>query len=375
MLSWRRASPWSPARPARARRWSSPGWACCSAAGPTPALVRAGAARTLVEGRLDARRAAAPTALRAKEAGAELDDGVLLIARPSRAEGRSRAHLGGRRRPSAVLGELADELVAVHGQIRPAAAARTGAPAGRAGPLRGPGGRPTAGGLPRRLRPAARGRAPARRARRPPRERGQEADLLRLGLAEVEAVDPRPGEDAALAGETARLGHAEALRDGRPRGPRWRCTGDEQRARGRSTRSAGWPRPGGRSTAVRGARPAARAIADRVAEASYAVADVPGRPGLVRLAPSTPTRPGWPRSRSAAPQLRGADPKHGAHGRRGAGLGRGAPRSAARARRPTTSGSRPCGPSARDLRGRLAEAGQRTLGRPRRGRGPRSPRR
>jgi DNA repair protein RecN (Recombination protein N) len=44
------------------------------------------------------------------------------------------------------------------------------------------------------------------------RERAQEADLLRFGLDEIEAVGPEPGESAALAVEEARLGHADALR-------------------------------------------------------------------------------------------------------------------------------------------------------------------
>lgn len=80
-----------------------------------PALVRIGAKNAVVEGRITV-----PTGgtaiVRAEEAGAELDDGALLISRTVSAEGRSRAHLGGRSVPVGVLAELADELVAVHGQ-------------------------------------------------------------------------------------------------------------------------------------------------------------------------------------------------------------------------------------------------------------------
>ena len=43
-------------------------------------------------------------------------------------------------------------------------------------------------------------------------ERTREAELLRIGLAEVERVDPQPGEDLELAHEAERLGHAEDLR-------------------------------------------------------------------------------------------------------------------------------------------------------------------
>ncbi|HYF71592.1 MAG TPA: DNA repair protein RecN, partial [Nocardioides sp.] len=44
------------------------------------------------------------------------------------------------------------------------------------------------------------------------RERAQEADLLRFGLGEVEAVAPEPGEDTTLATEESRLGYADTLR-------------------------------------------------------------------------------------------------------------------------------------------------------------------
>ena len=43
----------------------------------------------------------------------------------------------------------------------------------------------------------------------------QEADLLRHGLDEIEAVDPQPGEDDELPPRSARLAHADDLRDGR----------------------------------------------------------------------------------------------------------------------------------------------------------------
>ena len=44
------------------------------------------------------------------------------------------------------------------------------------------------------------------------RERAREADLLRLGLEEIEAVDPQPGEEESLATEESRLGFADTLR-------------------------------------------------------------------------------------------------------------------------------------------------------------------
>ncbi|MFI2076219.1 MULTISPECIES: DNA repair protein RecN [Streptomyces] len=175
-----------------------------------PALVRMGAKAAVVEGRLavDARSA---VAARAEEAGAELDDGTLLVSRTLSAEGRSRAHLGGRSVPVGLLSELADDLVAVHGQtdqqglLRPVRQRQAlDRYAGDAVSV------PLAAytGAYRRLRAVATELAElTTRAR----ERAQEADLLRFGLDEIAAVEPQPGEDADLAAEASRLGHAEAL--------------------------------------------------------------------------------------------------------------------------------------------------------------------
>ena len=89
------------------------------------------------------------------------------------------------------------DLVAVHGQSDQHAAAAPARAARGARPLRRRGGRATLlAALPRGY---AELRAVERRARRadraPARERAQEADLLRFGLDEIEAVDPQPGED------------------------------------------------------------------------------------------------------------------------------------------------------------------------------------
>ena len=43
--------------------------------------------------------------------------------------------------------------------------------------------------------------------------REREADLLRFGLGEIEAVSPASGEDASLAAEESRLGFADTLRN------------------------------------------------------------------------------------------------------------------------------------------------------------------
>ncbi|MDX3850642.1 DNA repair protein RecN [Streptomyces sp. AK02-01A] len=175
-----------------------------------PALVRIGAKAAVVEGRLTM-TAGSSAAVRAEEAGAELDDGTLLISRTVSAEGRSRAHLGGRSVPVAVLTELADDLVAVHGQtdqqglLRPARQRQAlDRYAGDA--VAGP--HTTYAAAYRRLRAVA---TELEELTTRARERAQEADLLRFGLNEIAGVEPRAGEDTELAAEAERLGHAEAL--------------------------------------------------------------------------------------------------------------------------------------------------------------------
>jgi DNA repair protein RecN (Recombination protein N) len=175
-----------------------------------PGLVRIGTKSASVEGRITL-SADAPAAVRAEEAGAELDDGALLIGRTVSAEGRSRAFLGGRSVPVGLLGELADELVAVHGQTDQQGLLR---PARQREALDRYAGDAVAvplakyAGAYRRLREVA-GELDELTTRA--RERAQEADLLRFGLEEVAAAEPLPGEDAELAAEAERLGHAEAL--------------------------------------------------------------------------------------------------------------------------------------------------------------------
>ncbi|WP_329278810.1 DNA repair protein RecN [Streptomyces sp. NBC_01451] len=174
------------------------------------ALVRIGAKNAVVEGRITVPPGGAAV-VRAEEAGAELDDGALLISRTVSAEGRSRAHLGGRSVPVGVLAELADELVAVHGQTdqqgllklsRQRAALDRYAGDAVAAPLT------KYGEAYRRLRAVSNELDEiTTRAR----ERAQEADMLRYGLDEIAAVEPRTGEDTELAEEAERLGHAEAL--------------------------------------------------------------------------------------------------------------------------------------------------------------------
>ncbi len=175
------------------------------------AVVRAGAQRALVEGAflIDPD---SPAGRRAAEAGAELDDDLLIATRAVPAEGRSRAHLGGRSVPSSVLGEVGARLVAVHGQadqlrLRSAAAQRAA--------LDSLGGAEHAA-LCRRYAHAYRRRARAAEElaqwQAGSQARAEEAARLRAWLEAIEAADPAPGEDGALEAEASRLEHAEDLR-------------------------------------------------------------------------------------------------------------------------------------------------------------------
>ena len=167
--------------------------------------------RAEVEGRIGA--AAGSVVDRVLDAGGDLDDGTLLLARTVAAEGRSRAFLGGRSVPVSVLAELADELVAVHGQSDQQ---RLLAPSRQRAALDRYAGDAVAVPLAayrerfERLREVERLLAEISTH---VRERAQEADLLRHGLGEVEAVAPEPSEAESLAVEAERLSHAEALRE------------------------------------------------------------------------------------------------------------------------------------------------------------------
>ncbi|MEV4998924.1 DNA repair protein RecN [Streptomyces niveus] len=238
------------------------------------ALVRIGAKAAVVEGRLTM-AADAPAARRAEEAGAELDDGALLISRTVSAEGRSRAHIGGRSVPVGVLVELADDLVAVHGQtdqqglLRPARqrqALDRYAGDAVAAPLA------TYTDAYRRLRAVATELAElTTRAR----ERAQEADLLRFGLNEIAAVEPRPGEDTELAAEAERLGHAEALASAASLAHAALAGNPEDPAEGGdATTLVGGA--GRALEAVRSHDPALAALADRMGEIAILLADVAG---------------------------------------------------------------------------------------------------
>ncbi|MBO8193994.1 DNA repair protein RecN [Streptomyces oryzae] len=236
-------------------------------------LVRVGAKSALVEGRI-ALAPEAPAARRAEEAGAELDEGALLVSRTISAEGRSRAHVGGRSVPVGLLAELSDDLVAVHGQTDQQGLLRA---ARQREALDRYAGQTVARPLAayqeayRRLRTVA---AELTELTTRARERAQEADLLRFGLQEVEAAEPRPGEDAELAAEAERLGHAEALASAATTA-HGALAGDPADPEGvdAATLVGGAHRA---LEAVRAHDPALAALADRLGEVHILLSDIAG---------------------------------------------------------------------------------------------------
>lgn len=145
------------------------------------------------------------------DAGGAVDDDVVVLGRVLSAQGRSRAFAGGATVPAALLAEITDELVAVHGQSDQHRLLR--GPAQRAA-LDAFAGEPLADLLAEYTPQHARLKAAHARVRElteHAQERARELDLLRHGLAEIEAVEPLEGEDDQLVAEEGRLAHAEAL--------------------------------------------------------------------------------------------------------------------------------------------------------------------
>lgn len=145
------------------------------------------------------------------DAGGRLDDGVVVLGRALSAQGRSRAFAGGATVPAALLAEVTDELVAVHGQSDQHRLLRASAQRQALDTFAG---EPLAAVMAEYTPLFGRLRAIEQRLvelRTHAQERARELDLLRHGLEEVAAVEPRPGEDDELKTEAGRLAHAEAL--------------------------------------------------------------------------------------------------------------------------------------------------------------------
>jgi DNA repair protein RecN (Recombination protein N) len=173
--------------------------------------IRAGATQSVVEGRwqVDANGAVAQ---RVHEAGADMDGGELLMSRSVSAEGRSRAVVGGRAVPAALLTELGEQLVVVHGQsdqvrLRSAAAQHEALDRYAGSALQA-----VLGDYQDAFTrwQSTQGELDVLVAEQERRER--EAHELRVAIEEIEAAAPRRGEDLELAERAERLSNLEDLR-------------------------------------------------------------------------------------------------------------------------------------------------------------------
>ncbi|GAA3100728.1 DNA repair protein RecN [Streptosporangium carneum] len=238
-----------------------------------PARVRPGSDRATVEGTLVV-DPAGRVAQQVQDVGGEVEDGELIISRTVSAEGRSRAWLGGRSVPVGTLTYLAEDLVAVHGQMdqqrllqpgRQRAALDRYAGEELVKPLRA-----YEQAYKRHKQVADQLTELTARAK----ERAQEADLLRFGLQEVEQADPRQGEEAELREEEERLSHADSLRSAAETAHR-ALLGDPMS--GEQEMQDAIALVGQARAAVEAVRdfdPALAEIADRLAEAGYLISDV-----------------------------------------------------------------------------------------------------
>ena len=175
-----------------------------------PGLVRRGADQARIEASIGVRPGAgAVTAV--EEAGGRIDDDVVILGRILSAQGRSRAVAGGATVPAALLAEVTDELVAVHGQSDQHRLLRASEQRAALDRFAGEEFAAAAGSY---APVYARWRAVERSLddlRTHAQERARELDVLRFGLDEVAAVEPQAGEDEALKAEEGVLAHAESL--------------------------------------------------------------------------------------------------------------------------------------------------------------------
>jgi DNA repair protein RecN (Recombination protein N) len=242
-----------------------------------PARVRPGAQRAVVEGRLQI----APdgeVARQVDEAGGELDDNgaALVISRSVSAEGRSRAHAGGRSVPVSLLTYLADDLVAVHGQADQQQLLRAGRQREALDAYAGPELAHVRTEYERAYARHREARAELAELTQTARERTAGAEDLRRALEEIEALDPVAGEDGQLLAEEERLGNAEALRAA-ANAAHEALLGDPSAAaydHPDAITLVGGARQG--LAAVRQHDAALAGLADRLNEASYLLADVAG---------------------------------------------------------------------------------------------------
>jgi DNA repair protein RecN (Recombination protein N) len=249
-----------------------------------PRSVRRGSERARVEGRF---RIENPGLLqRVSEAGGEMDDDELILARHVTAAGRSRAYLGGAQVPAGACAALTAELVTIYGQAEQERLTESDRQRQLLDRFAGPA----------VLEPLARYCAlwsedravqtELAELRAEAQSRAREIDLLTFGLEEIERIGPGPGEDVALAAEAARLQSADDLRESAQSATHALAGPDDE--------------AGGALAALYAARKAfepavsrdaaATQLGDRLAEATYQLTDLTA--DLVRYLDGLDSEPG-----------------------------------------------------------------------------------
>ncbi|MEN8584321.1 DNA repair protein RecN [Arthrobacter sp. KBS0703] len=177
--------------------------------------VRSGAKSASAEAvvRLDAGHFALE---RARDAGAEIEEfdggAELLLARRLGADGRSRAFLGGRGAPVGVLAEIGESLVVVHGQSDQIRLKGSAAQREALDRFAGENLAAALASFQELYGSWKSSQAELESLRSAARDRLREAESLEAALAEIDAVDPQPGEDDALKAEAVKLANVEELR-------------------------------------------------------------------------------------------------------------------------------------------------------------------
>ena len=175
--------------------------------------IRRGQDQAFVEGRWFLKNntdIAAQITERLAEAGAEISGGELIMNRSVSSEGRGRASVSGKAAPINLLSELGEKLVVVHGQsdqirLKSAAAQREALDqfAGVAGQLTE---------YQTHFQAWKSATAQLVDIQSALDARAKEARELRAAVDELEAADPKPGEDQELTDKANRLTHVEELR-------------------------------------------------------------------------------------------------------------------------------------------------------------------
>ncbi|WP_166985721.1 DNA repair protein RecN [Canibacter zhoujuaniae] len=174
-------------------------------------LVRSGAAQARIGGVIGRLNIPAVAAL-VDEAGGEIEEGELLLSRTVRAEGASRATVGGVRAPASVLSQLAQHLFCLHGQSDQL---RLRSQTEQRETLDRFGGSAIGEALTKYISAYERLSALQQEVSEIAENRAarcREAEQLRAEINEISAVDPQENETAEVTALVEKLAHAEQLR-------------------------------------------------------------------------------------------------------------------------------------------------------------------